>query len=698
MAGPNDAQLVLETLSRYGYMRDNGHTHFIEKANRCDDYFAGDQWDPLVKQRLDRQGKPVLTINKTMATIATVMGEQLRNRADISFKPSKGGSQDTATVLNKVYIQVANNNKLDWVESSVADNGFITSRGFFDVRVEFDDQLQGEVRVKSLNPRNVLIDPDAEEYDPATWKDVVITKWLSYNDLVLLYGQKYADNIAKGGALSEYEYDFVERHHQTFGGFVVAPSSAIYADYTGKRMYRVVERQYKKLRYRYHFVDANTGDTRPVPDNWTERKVRTVAKKVGIDLIRKRVEQIRWTVVCRNTLLHDDWSPYQHFTVVPYFPFFRHGRTIGLVENLMSAQDLLNKTTSQELHIVNTTANSGWKVRSGSLQNMTIEELEDRGAETGLVVELDDVASLEKITPNSAPTGHDRLGFKADEFIKEISGISDSQRGMDRADVAAKAIAAKQAAGSINLAKPLDNLARTRHMLAERILNLVQTYYTEQRVIQITGNRLDAKTEEITINERTPEGLITNDLTIGEYEVTVTTAPARNNFQETQFAEAVQLRELGVKIPDSVLIQNSSLENKQEIIDSQQTTPEQQEMEMRQQQMELRKQEVEIAEMETKAILNRANAMLAMKRAAQVEAETPQGGQTYEGVSPIDVERLNMDREDRDRRFAMEQDRLNFEKQHKTRQRADDIRLRLEKMAQEREDRKAQNKANVGGK
>lgn len=689
MAAETESQIVNRTIQRYTYCRDNGHLKFIEKANLCDDYFSGLQWDPIIKRRLERQGKPVLVINKTLATTAAVMGEQLKNRADISFKPLSGGTPETAHSLNKVYTQVTNANKLDWVEANVADDGFITSRGFYDVRVGFDDHMQGEVRIKALNPRNVLIDPDAEEYNPDTWKDVIITKWLTIDDIALLYGPAKAKKIKQGGSTVPYEYDTIERSHQTFGGFILPPQDGNSLETNTSRKYRVIERQYKKLRYAWHFVDEVTGDLRPVPENWTSRKMRKVAQKAGVELVKKRIEQIRWTVVCYNTVLHDEWSPYKHFTVVPYFPFFRHGKTIGVVENLVSSQDLLNKTSSQELHIVNTTANSGWRIKQNSLQNMSVEELEERGAETGLVMELTDVNDAEKITPNTVPSGLDRISFKADEYIKEISGVSDSARGFDRADVAAKAIQAKQAAGSVNLAKPLDNLARTRHLLAERVLNLVQTYYTEERVMMITGKQLNAETEEMVINERTAEGQIVNDLTIGEYDIVVTTAPAKNNFQESQFQEAVQLRELGVTIPDSVLIQNSSLENKEELVQSQQATPEQQQMEQQQAQLELQEKQVEIAEKQTKAMLNRANAQLAIQRAREVGAkaegitiENEQGGEQGEqGLQPAQVAQLALQKQDSDRNFALNREKFEFDKQMKVSDRAAKMRQQLDKEA-----------------
>jgi hypothetical protein len=266
-------------------------------------------------------------------------------------------------------------------------------------------------------------------------------------------------------------------------------------------------------------------------------------------------------------VLHDDWSPYEHFTVVPYFPHFRHGKTIGLVENLTGPQELLNKVTSQELHVLNTTANSGWKVKAGALLNMTLEDLEARGAQTGLVVELSDMDGMEKITPNATPQGLDRMSFKAEESIKSISGVSDSMQGFDREDVAAKAIQEKKKSGATNLVKPFDNLERTDFFLARAVLSLVQNHYTEPRILTITKDHMTGETEDVRINHVNPEtGEIENDLTLGEYGVVITSVPHKETAEDDQFAQAVSLRELGVKIPDSILIKASRLQDKADIL------------------------------------------------------------------------------------------------------------------------------------
>ena len=94
-------------------------------------------------QQLDDQGRPALTINTILPTVNAVLAEQSTKKADIQFKPRGGGNQDIADVLTKVYAYVSDTNKLDWIESQVFSDGLIQDRGYFDVRVDFDEHVNG---------------------------------------------------------------------------------------------------------------------------------------------------------------------------------------------------------------------------------------------------------------------------------------------------------------------------------------------------------------------------------------------------------------------------------------------------------------------------------------------------------------------------------------------------------------------------
>lgn len=627
---PVDAELSTNTWVRFQQARDSGHDHYVQKADMCEAFVRGDQWRVEDKARLDAVQRPALTINKILSTVSNVLGEQINNRAEISFRPASGALPETADALNKVFKHISSANQLDWLRSDAFADGIITSRGFLDARINYDDSMQGTVKITVRNPKNVIPDPDADEYDPDTWSDVMESKWLTADDIAVLYNEDDADVLRnRGGSYFLHGYDSMDVHRDRFG----QQNLPLFADNQDLspvlRNVRVIERQHRMLDRQKHFVARETGEMRAIPLDFDRNRIAWFVEKFGFAITTKLVRRIRWTVIADNIRLHDDWSPYKHFTIIPFFPHFRHGHTIGLVENLLGPQELLNKTTSQELHVVNTTANSGWKVKTGAIANMTNEELEQKGAQTGLVIEISGGASMddvERITPNTVPQGLDRLSFKAEESIKTISGVSDSAQGFDREDVAAKAIQAKQKAGSTNLAKPLDSLTRTDFILARNILDLVQEFYTEPRILTITKDAVTGETEEVGINQPNAAGEIVNDLTLGEYGVVVTSVPHRETLEDSQFDQAVALKQLGVQIDDSVLIGASRLQDKAEILKkmADAANSAQAQLQQRSAQAEVAKIEAETAQKHADAGLKQAKAQVVQKE-AQTPPEPPPG-------------------------------------------------------------------------
>ena len=630
--------IATNQFERYERARDNGHLEYIETAKKCDAFYRGNQWDPADVATLDDEGRPALTINTILPTINTVLGEQSTRRADVNFKPKGNGTQEVADVLNKLYLHIADTNKLDWLESTVFADGLIQDRGYFDVRIDFTDHIQGEVRISTKDPLDILIDPDAKEYDPKTWNEIFETKWMSLDEVEEQYGVDKADRLRVaaeyGNTMGQDSVEYEEtRYGDTYTGVEYNQGSTTNPEENRQmRAVRVIERQYYQLKECSYYVDAVTGDMRQVPGNWGERKKKKFADEYGLEILTRLDRKVRWTVTADKVVLHDDWSPYECFTIVPYFPYWRRGRPFGMVRNLISPQEQLNKISSQELHIVNTTANSGWIVETGSLQGMTADDLEEHGAETGLVLEYNRGSSPPaKIPPNQIPTGLDRLGQKAAVNIKTISGVSDSMLGTDSPEVSGIAIQAKQNRGVLMIQVPLDNLQKTRQYLAEHILRVVQQYYTEERLIQITDESDPMKPEmPIVVNQVTPEGDIINDLTLGEYKVVVGTMPTRDNFDEVQFAEAIQLRQVGVPIPDDLIVDYSHMAKKGEIArrirvmqGMEPPSEEQAQIQAFQAEAEIKKIQLEIAKMEAEVQNLQSLSQLNMAK-AQESAADPQ--------------------------------------------------------------------------
>jgi hypothetical protein len=111
--------------------------------------------------------------------------------------------------------------------------------------------------------------------------------------------------------------------------------------------------------------------------------------------------------------------------------------------------------------------------------------------------------------------------------------------------------------------------------------------------------------EPMVINQMTPEGIVINDLTLGEYDVIVSTAPARDNFDDIQFAQALELKQLGIPIPDDVIIEYSNLQRKGELArrirvmtGQEPPTPEEAEMLAFQAEAQIKQIELQMAQLE----------------------------------------------------------------------------------------------------
>lgn len=655
---------VKQQWEAYVRARDNGHLDYVEVARKCDDYYTGKQWDEAVVSELDAARRPHNTVNLVLSTVNAVLGEYISSREDLSFKPMGGGAtQEIATALRSVTHQIQQNNKSRWVEQQVFSDGLIEDRGYFDLRIDFTDSLEGEVREVAIDPKDVLLDPGAKEYDPASWSEVYISRWWTPDQIAAYYGEAVADRLRYIGPNASYGSDSVQFDTATFAqdqtNQIIYGDQFSSADAEARRVrrVRVIERQYYKLKTVYTFVDPATGDTRDAFPTWELDRVQEFGKKFGLAIIKKVKRAVWCCVTADHELLFNDWFLSPTFSIIPYFPYFRRGRPVGLVRNLLSPQDLLNKVSSQELHVINTTANSGWVIQAGSLINMTTDELAQVGAKTGLVLEYSrGFEKPEKIQPNSVPTGLDRISGKAAMYFREISGVSEAMLGIEAAEVSGVALENKQRRGLVQMEIVFDNLAKTRALRAEKYLELVQQFYTETRVVRITERDIngDEVVSEVAVNQPTAEGTIVNNLTLGEYQVVVSSTPTRESAEENTFAKLMQLREAGVLVPDWKILEVSGLPDRQDFVDyakqmagALEPTPEEVQRQQLFQEMEMRMLMAQVADLEATVQERSANIQLTLAKAEAEGQKVPAELQKLGAQLRVEMERMRQESADK---------------------------------------------------
>ncbi|MBA0428531.1 genomic island protein [Stenotrophomonas maltophilia] len=551
-----------------------GHEDFMATATRLDDYYlgAGRQWDPNIRQEVEADGRPAVEVNMCMQAVNAAVGYQIQNRVDMAYLP-KGGQADEqrAKVISKVIKHALGNTQYRFHETDSFLDGLIQQRGYLDLRMNYDDNDEGEVSLTTFDPRDVLPDPDATSYNPDSWADCSITRWLTHSQIEQNYGKDAADEI-RDSSMAYVHNNWGDEQgmmRDAFGN--MPPSYAMNMGWYGEegtwRRYRVVDRQSHEYQQTLVAKWPATGDLRII-EGFEPELIGWLIEQ-GVHVMRRRIRRVRWQVCAPEVCVYDKLSPYDHFTVIPYFPYFRRGKTVGMLDNAAQVQDLINKFVSQYAHIVNASANGGWQGEANSLENMTDDEFTQRGGETGLVLlRKPGTQPFQKIEPNQPPRGIENMIDFLQRNMQTVTAVNESAMGQGSADMSGIAIQSRQFAAQQALGIALDNLSRTRQMLAERTLKLVQRFYTAPRVIRI------AEPDEYGVERRIPlllnmpqdDGTILNDLTIGEYDVEVSEQPYAVTFDNGQLEQMERIvSKMGVQIPPQFILKASTLADKTEI-------------------------------------------------------------------------------------------------------------------------------------
>lgn len=580
-----NTEAARDVYARFYEMRVRGHDDFCNRARRCEDFYlgAGLQWSEEDAQTLDDTGRMPVEINEIMPMVNAAIGYQLAHRMDISFLPRGYGTDDKlAKVFSKVAKHALDNTNYRYIETQAFADGMIQSgRGYIDLRMDFSENPLGEIKAFNPDPMDVGIDPDARDYDPDTWTDVILSRWLTLNEIEALYG-KAAREAAKEhgqrlglGYRGDVAYTLPEKRPTGFGNGIDPSYFGYGRGYSistnGYAMrYLVLERQSFEMK-RTLVGQYPTGDIRIVDGMSPEFLQRAIEQ--GVLLSKKQVRRVKFDVCVPDYVLSSQTSLYEHFTIVPFFPYFRRGRTRGLVDNAISPQELTNKALSKAGTIMDSVANSGWVTWEDTLNNITSQQLEDRGSDVGLILELKKDTSPDKkpqkIQPNQFPTGLEKMIEIGHGGIQRTSGINESLLGNGQQDMSGIAIQSRQFAAQQQLAVPNNSMSLTRTLVGRRVQKYIQRFMIDERIIRITDQDEFGveKHTPMTVNAVQPDGTVLNDLTVGEYDLAISETPISVTFDNSQYEQIKEIKEAGAPIPWSILLRYSTLPDKAEIAD-----------------------------------------------------------------------------------------------------------------------------------
>lgn len=606
-----------------------GMQDWANRAKEATDMFEGRQWDAAAIAKLVAEQRPILTFNKIAPLVRLVLGYMRNNRTDVNYQPANEGpsSQQVAEILTRIEKQVNEMNQMPHVGAEVFMDGIVTGRGFFDTRLNFDENDFGEIKKQAVDPFTVVLDPDGDKYDINNGKYVATSRWASLDEVEYSFGKHAADAvrpfIGSGRGQTWGSFPFMDMAGEevtplrTFGE-VSDPESRQFQDFfhtelidPTRKSVRIIDMQSNVWRLGEVFIDLETGDRLPVPDEVQlaammpnvpaqQRKAMFIQKTMAhaqelnnplvIDV--RPIKRVQWSVMIGDLIVHHAPSIYDTYTLTGFFPYFRRGFTRGMVEDMMDPQREINKRRSSEIDIVTRTANSGWIRHEQSVSPEEEQNWRLNSAKPGFqgVWRGESHMKPERINPAPPPTSMERLEEKGRQDLREISGINESALGeLDRVQ-SGRAIEARQRQAVIAIQMYMDNFSRTNELLGRKDLEIMQKHYTQERMFRIVGE--DGKLVQTIINQRVTAEMLAqqaaaqglppppmppsavdrlNDITIGRYTVAVDETPLSATFASAQFEEmTTMLEKMGplaqvlMSLRPDLIVDMSSLPRKEE--------------------------------------------------------------------------------------------------------------------------------------
>lgn len=570
---------------------------FWGEADTDTRFHAGDQtlWNDLYGN-LPANRRRQFNFNRIRRAVNMVTGYQRRNRMSTIATPLENADQITADQYSKILMWV---NKQEGVLETISDSfegSLITGMNLLQVWVDYrNDPISGNIKVDNCSYNSFLIDPYFRKRDlsdcNAIWKRTYLTK----REVVTLLPE-YTDEV-----MSLYGVDNRD------GKFQFMPESY---NYGLKNLLTYDEFYYKEYREQRLLVDTQTGETMEWRSKDEEGLKLFLRTYPTVTIIKQNIPTVNLAIVVQGRVFYDGANPlgidnypfvpvfsYYH-PEMPYFPW----RIQGMVRGLRDAQYLYNRRRIIELDILESQINSGFKYKENALVNPKDIFLSGQGKGLALKEEAQ-MTDVEQIIPPQIPPSMIQLSELLAKEVMEISGVNEELLGSAVDEKAGVLAMLRQGAGLTTLQGLFDNLNFAQKLLGKLKLDIIQLNFTPGKVKNILEGQ-----------EPAPQFY---SKAFGKYDIVIEEGLNTSSQKQMNFAQLLQLREVGVQIPDDVLLEAATIQDKTKLVQAVQA------QQQAAQQAQQAQQQVQIEQLQAQTELAKARATadqgLGLERISRVE-------------------------------------------------------------------------------
>lgn len=607
---------------------------FWEESQIDTRFEAGDQtlWTDmygLIPQNRRKQ----FNFNRIRRVVNMISGWQRRNRKSTVVTPVENGDAETSDQFTKILMWI---NQKEGVLDTVSEafhGALVTGLNLLQIWVDYrQDPVSGSIRVDNCAHNSFLIDPYFRKKDLSDCNGIWKRSYLTRREVLSLLPEQ-TDDIMNLPAKDDRDgkFNYMPESYNVGPKDLMAYDEFYYKDYRSQKM----------------LIDTVTGETM----EW--RGDKDALKEYlrfypQVTVTECEIPTVKLAVVVQGAVMYDGPNPIgtDRYPFIPVFGYYNPQMTDypwriqGVVRGLRDSQYLYNRRKVIELDILESQINSGFKYKIDALVNPKDVFLSGQGR--GLALKQDaQMTDVEQILPPQIPPSMIQLSEILGREIQEISGVNEELLGSATDEKAGILSMLRQGAGLTTLQILFDQLDRSQKLLGSLMLDVVQSNFTPGKVQKII--------------EQQPTAQFYNKA-FGKYDAAVEEGVNTTTQRQMQFAQLMHLREAGLPIPDTVIIEAATIQNKKELIETMQNQADQQ------QQMEQMQMQAQLAELEANIGLTKArtvadqglgverfsrvgeNEALAVERRAEAEKDRAMGTlnivKAMKEIEGIDIEQL----------------------------------------------------------
>jgi hypothetical protein len=553
---------------------------------------SGDQsvWNEVYQAPLNR--RQLFGFNRIRRLEHMIDGHQRQNRKSIICAPVESSDQQTADQFTKLLMHVNQQEHMLDTISDAFHGALISGMNLLQVWVDYSrDPINGDIKLDNRSYNTFLMDPFFKKADLSDCNGLWTRSYLTHGQSAALLPE-FADDILQlpSGTLTDGRFAFMPEARNLMAKNLLAYDEYYYRSYRKQKM----------------LVDTQTGEVM----EWRsadEDSLRAFLQAYPQVIVKDQtVATVSLAVVLQGKVFYNDINPLgDSYPFVPVFAYFRpdlsgmSARVQSVTRGLRDAQYLYNRRRLIELDMLEATVTGGIMMKEGSLVDPSQAYITGQGRVLTLKqgAEMSDVQQMQP--PQIPPSMMQMSEILAGE-IQQIVGISEESLGMSDDKIAGLLAMVRQRAGMATLQGLFDNLDRAKKILGNLMVNIIQNNFTPGKVKRILSE------------EPTQEFYNKN---FGKYDCAIEEGADTTTQKALAFAQLIQLREIGVAIPDATLIDGCTLQNKNDLIKA---IDEQSKV---QQQQAQQQQELQNAELQMRTELSKARVAEQMALATERNAK-----------------------------------------------------------------------------